>query len=67
MISFKLSELAVYANYKLLGADREISAVSTDSRNCKDDIFVALVGERFGGHAFIDKVIDDGDGGVFSA
>ena len=43
MISFKLSELAVYANYKLLGADREISAVSTDSRNCKDALFVALV------------------------
>lgn len=67
MISFKLSELAVYANYKLLGADREISAVSTDSRNCKDALFVALVGERFDGHDFIEKAIDNGAVAVVSS
>ena len=58
MISFKLSELAVYANYKLIGSDREIGAVSTDSRNCKDALFVALIGERFDGHDFIEKAIN---------
>ena len=50
MISFKLSELAIFGNYKLLGQDVVINKVSTDSRDCKDALFVALKGERFDGH-----------------
>ncbi len=67
MISFKLSELAVFANYKLIGKDCEINAVSTDSRKCKNALFVALIGERFDGHDFIAKAIENGACAVVSS
>lgn len=60
MISFKLSELAVFGNYLLKGNDLEISSVSTDSRACRDALFVALIGERFDAHDFIEKAIENG-------
>ena len=60
MISFKLSELAIFGNYKLLGQDVVINKVSTDSRDCKDALFVALKGERFDGHDYIDSAIENG-------
>lgn len=60
MISFSLSELCIFANYKLSGEDKQINKVSTDSRDCKDALFVALVGERFDGHDFIAKAIENG-------
>lgn len=38
-----------------------ISGVSTDSRNIKSgDLFIALVGENFDGHKFVDRSIDRG-------
>ena len=67
MISFKLSELAIYGNYKLQGNDAVINAVSTDSRNCKDALFVALKGEKFDGHDFIEKAVDNGAIAVVSS
>ena len=60
MISFKLSELAIFGNYKLLGQDVVINKVSTDSRDCKDALFVALKGERFDGHDYIGKAVENG-------
>ena len=60
MISFSLSELCIFANYKLSGEDKQINKVSTDSRDCKDALFVALAGERFDGHDFIAKAIENG-------
>ena len=67
MISFPLSHLAIFANYKLVGKDLEVKAVSTDSRACKDALFVALVGERFDGHDYIAKAIEGGAVAVLSS
>ncbi len=44
---------------------REIAAVSTDSRTIKPgDLFVALRGERFDGHEYVEKVVDAGPGAL---
>ncbi|CAA6816297.1 MAG: UDP-N-acetylmuramoylalanyl-D-glutamyl-2,6-diaminopimelate--D-alanyl-D-alanine ligase (EC [uncultured Thiotrichaceae bacterium] len=49
-----LSDIAQMANGELIGNDVMINAVSTDSRAVKnDEIFIALVGERFDAHDFI--------------
>lgn len=60
MISFRLSELAVFGNYLLQGEDREIDLVSTDSRSTDGALFVALRGEKFDAHDFIDQAIQNG-------
>lgn len=67
MISFKLSELAVYGNYKLTGGDLAVNKVSTDSRDCKGAVFVALKGEKFDGHDYIEKAIAGGADAVVSS
>ena len=55
MIAFRLSELAPRLGARHLGADAEIGAVSTDTRSLQPgDLFVALVGERFDGHDYLD-------------
>lgn len=60
MIDFKLSEVASLALATLIGQDLIISKVSTDSRNCAGALFIALKGEKFDGHDFIDKAIANG-------
>lgn len=60
MINFKLSHLAIFGNYKLIGFDQDISALSTDSRACQGALFVALIGQRFDGHDYIVKAIENG-------
>ena len=43
----------------------EISGVSTDTRNLKkNDVFLALKGDRFDGHRFVQQAIDLGAAGV---
>lgn len=50
----KLSEVAEMAQGALQGADSYISSLSTDTRKLHHgDLFVALEGERFDGHAFV--------------
>jgi UDP-N-acetylmuramoyl-tripeptide--D-alanyl-D-alanine ligase len=57
MRPFLLSELANPLAANLHGNDVRISAVSTDSRRIHPgELFVALRGERFDGHAFMDAV-----------
>jgi UDP-N-acetylmuramoyl-tripeptide--D-alanyl-D-alanine ligase len=54
-----LSEVANMAQGKLLGNDVVINAISTDTRNLhKGDMFVALEGEHFDGHKFIDETVE---------
>lgn len=67
MISFSLGELATFGNYNLKGQDLVIDAVSTDSRKCKNALFVALKGEKFDGHDYIEKAIEGGAVAVVSS
>ncbi len=54
-----LSEVANMAQGKLLGDDVVINAISTDTRNLREgDLFVALEGECFDGHKFIDERVE---------
>lgn len=54
----RLSEVASMAGGELVGDDLYISGVSTDSRKLNlGDLFVALEGEKYDGHAFIDESI----------
>ena len=51
----KLSTLAGKLNGKLLGPDANYTEVSLDTRSIKpNDIFIAIRGERFDGHDFIE-------------
>lgn len=62
----KLSEVAEMAQGTLRGSDTYIASLSTDSRNLgSEDLFVALEGERFDGHAFIKQELEDVAKGVF--
>jgi UDP-N-acetylmuramoyl-tripeptide--D-alanyl-D-alanine ligase len=52
----RLSEIAAMANGELRGEDIYVSDLSTDTRKLNQgDLFVALQGQKFDGHAFIDK------------
>ena len=61
MIPLSLQEIAKALSGQLLGDDRTISAVSSDSRQIPaDSLFVALQGERFDGHDFCAQAVVDG-------
>jgi UDP-N-acetylmuramoyl-tripeptide--D-alanyl-D-alanine ligase len=54
-----LSEVASMAKGELLGDDVMINSISTDTRkSLKGDLFVALDGENFDGHKFIDEAVE---------
>lgn len=54
MIAMTLSQIAVVCDGRIIGADCQISSVSTDSRNIDSEgLFVALIGERFDAHNFV--------------
>jgi len=55
----QLSQVAEMVQGQLQGEDKCISSLSTDTRNLhQGDLFVALEGDRFDGHAFINKDIE---------
>ncbi|MUK62629.1 UDP-N-acetylmuramoyl-tripeptide--D-alanyl-D-alanine ligase [Aliivibrio fischeri] len=61
MITMLLSEIAKACDGRLVGADCQISSVSTDSRHIDEQgLFVALIGERFDAHDFIPAVQEQG-------
>lgn len=61
MRPLSLSELQQPLDARLCGADSEFASVSTDSRTARSgDLFVALRGERFDGHAFLAQVEQSG-------
>ncbi len=60
MIPFQLKDLCSSAQGVLSGDDLCIEAVTTDSRKAAGALFIALKGERFDGHDFLDKAIDGG-------
>ncbi|MCL2308957.1 MAG: UDP-N-acetylmuramoyl-tripeptide--D-alanyl-D-alanine ligase [Proteobacteria bacterium] len=56
-----LSEVAAMTGGRLLGGDREVSKVVSDSRAIEEGaLFVALKGERFDGHDFVEDVLQMG-------
>lgn len=56
-----LTELASRTGGQLLGPDVAFSSVSTDSRSVEvGDLYLALVGERFNGHDFVEAAADRG-------
>jgi len=61
MISVQLSYIASTLGWRLVGNDRAIEQVCTDSRNVKiGDCFIALYGDNFDAHDFIKPVIEQG-------
>ncbi len=63
MRNLALSDVAERLAATLRGDDRQFSSVSTDSRSLRaGDLFVALEGEHFDGHDFLDAVARAGAG-----
>lgn len=61
MIRFALSDLVTPLQAKLVGPSVTFSGVTTDSRNVPEgSLFVALQGDRFDGHRFVQQALDQG-------
>ena len=59
--TYRLSDIARSCGGYLVGADRPIKTICTDSREVnRGSLFVALRGERTDGHAFIMQVLKEG-------
>lgn len=64
-LSWDLQTVAAAVGGAIIGGDPRtaLGNVSTDSRTIGDnDIFVALTGENFDGHDFLDKAVENGAG-----
>ena len=60
-----MSQAAKALNAELIGTDRMFSAVSKDSRDIADgSLYVALKGDRFDGHEFVEQASAAGASGV---
>lgn len=65
MMPMRLSWIAAQLDWQLLGSDRTIEGITTDSRQVKSgDCFLALCGERFDAHEFIPDVVARGAGAL---
>lgn len=61
MIAWKPSRIAHYSQGRVVGADREFTSVSTDTRTLKPGaLFVALAGPTFDGHDFVATAAQSG-------
>lgn len=59
----RLSEIAAWCGGVLIGEDRMVSRVVTDSRSCtpeSDSLFVAMRGERHDSHRFVPQMVRRG-------
>ncbi|HEX5612370.1 MAG TPA: UDP-N-acetylmuramoyl-tripeptide--D-alanyl-D-alanine ligase [Burkholderiales bacterium] len=60
-----LAQAAAASNARLVGADGRLAGVSTDSRTiAREELFVAIRGEYFDGHAFLDQARQRGAAGA---
>ncbi|MDR0247012.1 MAG: Mur ligase domain-containing protein, partial [Burkholderiales bacterium] len=60
-VMLSLSDVAAMTGGRLLGCDSDVSKVVSDSRVIKSgELFVALKGERFDGHDFVEGVLQAG-------
>jgi UDP-N-acetylmuramoyl-tripeptide--D-alanyl-D-alanine ligase len=61
MISMSLSKAATAINATLVGEDLIFTGCSTDTRKIDEgNLFIALKGEKFNGHAFVSKAEENG-------
>ena len=60
-----LSEIAKAVNGQMLGADTEVFSIGSDSRNIiKNQLFVAIKGEKFDGNTYASEAIKKGAAAV---
>jgi UDP-N-acetylmuramoyl-tripeptide--D-alanyl-D-alanine ligase len=67
MQALSVKEILKYTNGKLIlgSPDKEISKISLDSRTISaGDLFIAIKGDNFNGHDFIEDVINKGASGI---
>lgn len=65
MISVSLSTLVDVLDATLIGDDRIINSVSTDTRKIEaGSLFIAIVGDRFDAHDFVDNAAEQGASAV---
>ena len=69
MISLTLKEIAEAVDGKIIGnVDASVNDITTDSRKIKEgDLFVAIKGDTFDGHNFIEKSLNAGAVCTFSS
>lgn len=61
----KLTQLAKMVNGQLMGDDVLFSDISIDTRTLQpESLYIAIVGDRFDGHAFVDEAIKKGASAV---
>ena len=61
MIAVKLSYIAQQLGWRLLGPDQVITQLVTDSRLVQSgDCFIALYGDNFDAHQFVEQVVAQG-------
>lgn len=61
MMAWRLSEILRFTQGQLVGADREFTSVSTDTRTLsRGALFVALAGPSFDGHDFVAAAVESG-------
>lgn len=64
MIPLQIKQIKKVVNgqsYHILNEDMMIDAICTDSRNIiKNAVFIALVGDHFDGHVFVEQAIEQG-------
>ncbi len=67
MAAFTIDEIMRACGAKLLsrGSEPDMNGVSTDTRSIQNgNVFIALKGENFDGHAFVEKACEAGAAGV---
>ena len=65
MISLSLSEIASCVDGQLVGSEKIIESITTDTRAINaGELFIALRGDNFDGHNFLAKAIEKGCAGV---
>ncbi|WP_111976816.1 UDP-N-acetylmuramoyl-tripeptide--D-alanyl-D-alanine ligase [Algibacillus agarilyticus] len=65
MIKMSLQEICELCKGQFIGLDTPIEQVSTDTREIKSgSLFIALRGDRFDAHAFIEQAIEQGASAV---
>ncbi len=67
-MNWSLSQIAAAVNGRLVGTDVTVEGVSTDTRAiAKGALFIALAGERFDAHDFLDQAMAAGAGALLVA